>query len=82
MTYQTLSSKERDRFLDSKEQRSYKMVGHQFVPLKGAGKPYCKSCGLVALRNKATEWCIDKGCNFDVHKGYKEAMKRLTRSVK
>lgn len=77
--YQTLTGKERDELLNAKDNRTYKFIGHQFVPLKGAGKQYCKSCGLVALRNKATQWCIDKGCNYDVHKDHDSTMKRLAK---
>lgn len=58
---------------------SYKMKGHQWAVLKGGGKQYCKSCGLVALNNKFTDWCIDKGCNHTDHPQFQSTMKRLTR---
>ena len=76
--YKTLSESEKLSLLSTKEHRKYKMVGHSFTPLKGVGKSYCKNCGLVALRNKFTDWCVDKGCNYDVHSQYKSAKKRYT----
>lgn len=75
----TLSLKEKEDFLNSNTtKQTYKMVGHQWTPLKGVGKMYCKGCGLVSLRNKSTQWCVEKGCNYEDHKQYKSAMKRLT----
>ena len=74
------SSSEVNEFLHSSEQKqSYKMKGHSFVALKGVGKQYCSCCGLVALNNPATGWCIEKGCNHSDHSSYKSAMKRLTK---
>lgn len=57
----------------------YKMVGHTFRPLRGTGKHYCRSCGLVALRNPFTDWCIHKGCNSENHPQYQSTLKRLTK---
>lgn len=55
----------------------YKMVGHVWEPMKGIGKQRCKYCGLVALRNPLTQWCIDKGCNHEDHPQYEKMVKKL-----
>ncbi|ATS93451.1 hypothetical protein P1A145kb_p051 [Pectobacterium phage DU_PP_I] len=44
-----------------------------------AGKQVCAWCGLVALRNKASEWCVEKGCQYKLHTSYPATMKKLTR---
>lgn len=77
--YTTLSKSDKDALLSQSGKQAYKYKGHSFVPLKGVGKQVCKFCGLIALKNKATEWCIEKGCNYDDHDQYKAAMKRLTK---
>lgn len=81
MTYTTLSEKEKQELLNTKDSRRYNYVGHSWVPIKGVGKMVCKSCGLVALRNPLTDWCVDKGCNYDVHSSYKHKVKTLTRRI-
>ena len=35
---------------------------HNFVARKNVQWPVCVKCGLVALKNKATEKAIRKGC--------------------
>lgn len=57
----------------------YKFEPHHFVPMSRVGKKVCTKCGLVALNNEATEWCIKRGCNYEEAKGYTAAMARLTR---
>lgn len=76
----TLSDKEKNDLLNGSSKQPYKMKGHQFKPMNGTGKQVCNSCGLVALRNQATEWCIEKGCNFSDHNQYESTMKRLTKA--
>ena len=78
--YTTLSNKDRDNLLGMSGKEPYKFRGHSFTPRKGLGKQVCNGCGLVALRNAATNWCIDKGCNYEDHGQCKSAMKRLTKS--
>ena len=78
--YITLSDNEKAKLLGTKPTEKYSLVGHSFIPLNGVGKNYCKGCGLVALRNKATAWCIEKGCKYDLHSQYKLSMKRLTKN--
>jgi len=39
----------------------------------------CTGCGLVALKTKITEWCIEKGCNYKDHPSYKYRLKKLTK---
>jgi ribosomal protein L32 len=75
--YVTLTNKEKDAFLNSTDNRTYKYVGHSFTPLKGAGKQVCKSCGLMLLRNQITDWCVSHGCFHDVHPQYKNKLKKL-----
>lgn len=75
--YIELKGKDKESFLSKHEQRKYKNVGHQFALMKGVGKQVCKSCGLIALRNRAADWCIDKGCWYDVHPQYKSAMRKM-----
>lgn len=79
MSNYTLNRKETEDFLNSRgDPHKYKLVGHQPIPLKGVGKMYCKSCGLVFLRNKATQWCVAKGCEYSKHSQYSKAMDRLS----
>ena len=56
----TMSGQEVAKLMGTKYREPYKMVGHQFVPLSRVGKNHCKGCGLVRLRNKITDWCVDK----------------------
>jgi hypothetical protein len=47
-------------FLASRGQRS---VGvHQWAPLKRIPWPYCKRCGLLALRNEVTRTAMKAAC--------------------
>ena len=41
------------------------------------GKRWCFSCGLVDLKNSASEWCVEKGCLYDLHPNYEKKMKKL-----
>lgn len=79
--YTTLSGKEKDNFFNLKEKSSYKLKGHSFKPMKGIGKQHCSCCGLVALRNPLTDWCIKKGCNASDHPQYNATVKRLTKGL-
>lgn len=76
----TLSQQEVQEFISgAKVRQPYKMKGHQWVVLKGGGKQYCKCCGLVALNNAITDWCIEKGCNHEDHPQFHSTLKRLTK---
>ncbi|ATN93436.1 hypothetical protein [Pseudoalteromonas phage J2-1_QLiu-2017] len=77
----SLSNSEIAQMLNGSKKELYKMKGHSFVPMKGVGKQVCSSCGLLALNNAATNWCVDKGCNYENHKSYEGAMKRLTKNI-
>lgn len=66
--------------VSSGKKDTYKMKGHSFQILKGTGKQFCTSCGLVALNNQITQWCINKGCNYSDHPQFKSTLKRLTKS--
>ena len=79
----TLSRTEIEAWLDEKPVKEpYKMQGHSFKPLNGVGKMYCSRCGLIALRNHATNWCVQHGCNYQDHKSYESAMKKLSHKTK
>lgn len=77
-TLTDLETQELLREVRSKE--VYKMINHSWRT-SNFGKQYCSTCGLVALNNKITGWCIDKGCNHEDHPQYNSTLKRLTRSV-
>jgi hypothetical protein len=36
---------------------------HQWIALKGTPWPYCKHCGLVRLRNVATDLAVARPCS-------------------
>lgn len=57
---------------------TYKLEGHSFTKVVG-GKKVCSRCGLVALNNKLSEWCVDKGCLYQLHSQYESIVKRLTK---
>ncbi len=58
------------------EKTTYEYEAHTPKKLKGNNKwLVCTNCGLVYLRNKFTQWAIDKGCLADFHPGYKSARK-------
>lgn len=57
---------------------TYQMKGHSFSKLVSS-KPVCISCGLIALNNDFSKWCIDKGCYADLHPQYESVRKRLTK---
>ena len=67
-------------FMNSIKQKTpYEMVGHSFVPLKHVGKQYCYRCGLVALNNDFTQWCVRMGCNHEDNPQYKNMRSKLTK---
>lgn len=57
---------------------TYQMKGHSFNK-NVSGKSYCSNCGLIALNNDFTRWCIDKGCYADLHPQYESTKRRLTK---
>lgn len=62
-----------------KSKPPYELQGHSWTPLKGVGKQYCKRCGLVALNNPFTDWCVRMGCNHEDHPQYEGTRRRLTK---
>lgn len=78
--YQTLSKKETQAFLNQASNHVYKKKNHIFIPLRMVGRNYCRLCGLVLLKNKMTEWSVNKGCYHSDHPNYKRALKRLTKA--
>lgn len=61
------------------KKEKYKYINHTWYFDKHAGKWVCAECGLVRLNNKATEWCVKKGCLYKDHDDYRSSMKRLTK---
>lgn len=45
---------------------TYKLVPHSWVSKKGMHKPMCSGCGLLRLRNKATDIAVKRGCMYDL----------------
>lgn len=60
---------------DINEKPEYSQETHQPVKMfKRLPWLVCKKCGLMYLNNSFTRWCIDKGCNYEYHSGYKAQM--------
>lgn len=62
-----------------KLKEDYTYEKHSFYLDSNCGKQVCALCGLIGLRNKATDWCIEKGCNYKLHPSYSSAMLKHTR---
>lgn len=60
------------------KKEKFKFEGHVWYADKNCGKQVCASCGLIALNNEATDWCIRRGCNYKDDPAYESAMVRLT----
>lgn len=43
---------------------------HHWVKFKGIGRDRCVKCGLIALRNTFTAFCIKMGCDHTEHPRY------------
>ena len=67
-------------FGEDHKKEVYKMVGHSFSKIVG-GKQICSNCGLMALNNPFTVWCIDKGCYSDLHPNYRQVRKTLSQPL-
>lgn len=65
--------------VDKGQKEEYHYERHHFYLDKHAGKQVCAWCGLVALRNPASDWCVEKGCNYKLHSSYQGTMKKLTK---
>lgn len=59
--------------LFSKKKEKYKYVEHTFKFNKAAVKQVCTGCGLVMLRNEATNKAVKLGCMFHVHPSTKRS---------
>ena len=73
-----MTAKEKNEFL-SLGSTPYTFKGHTFKPMPRIGKQLCSGCGLLALRNDITRWCIKKGCNYADNPHHKAALRRLTK---
>ncbi len=56
---------------------TYKFVPHAFTRSVCSYR-YCAKCGLIRLHNALTDWCVDKGCNYDDHTQYAAKVHKLT----
>jgi len=54
------------------------MNSHSWVKVRWMPWLLCGKCGLVALKNDITRWCISHGCDYDEHPGYSEAHRTLS----
>lgn len=61
-----------EEFLENKKPK-YKHIEHTFRFNKAAGKQVCTGCGLVMLRNKATERAVKLGCMWDSHQSTRKS---------
>lgn len=43
---------------------------HHWVRFKGIGRDRCIKCGLLALHNKFSQFCIRMGCDHTEHPRY------------
>lgn len=50
---------------------NWQVEPHKWVPFKGIGRKRCAKCGLLALNNKFSQWCVKMGCDHDLHPNYK-----------
>lgn len=57
----------------------FKYEKHEWYTNKLIGKQVCWQCGLIALNNPASDWCVQKGCNYAEDAGYEGKMKQLTK---
>jgi len=58
---------------------AYSKEAHCPVKMKNTPWLYCKYCGLLFLKNKATIWCVRMGCNYEYHNQYKAMMRRFSK---
>ncbi len=52
---------------DIERRQPFRMEPHCFVPVRRLAWLRCRHCGLLALRNDLTAWCIKAGCNAKDH---------------
>lgn len=65
--------------MSKNKKEKFKFEGHQWYSNRLAGKQVCWQCGLVALNNKASDWCVTKGCNYADDPSYERKMAELTK---
>lgn len=44
---------------------------------KLTGRAVCIGCGVLRLRNLLTDWIVARGCQYESHPGYREALRTL-----
>ena len=62
-------------FNEERKQETYSLQPHSFHFNKRIGKQVCKSCGLVMLRNRFSDWSVQKGCLSELHSDYQRMRK-------
>jgi len=48
----------------------YEYDPHSWIKCSQVGRERCIKCGLLALHNKFTRWCIKMGCDNSNHPKY------------
>lgn len=48
----------------------YEYESHHWKRMKGIGYDRCIRCGLLALKNPFSQWCIKMGCDHTAHPRY------------
>ncbi len=56
--------------VEAYNRRAYRLVPHHFGTRKRMPWPVCKSCGLISLRNRFSQWCEKMGCEHERHPEY------------
>lgn len=50
---------------------------HKWAKMDGVGRERCVKCGLMALRNPLSQFCIKQGCDHEEHPRYKRMVATL-----
>lgn len=56
-----------------------KLEPHSWTGNKVLSRQVCRKCGLVALKNDFTAWCIQMGCDYRDHPEYEAKRMQYTR---
>ena len=51
---------------------------HHWIKYKTIPWVVCQNCGLIAINNPFTQWCIKHGCNHIKHKDYQRKRMEFT----
>ncbi len=56
---------------------NFEIEPHKWVKFPGVGRERCCKCGLLALHNPLTAFCIRYGCDHTDHPRYKRMCETL-----